>query len=92
MNRLITGITYQFSRNLGWQDRLIRAIGGIAVLAAYQLGWISGTLGIVLSVFALMIIATAVVARCGVCYIGGACTIGSNERATLDAKGIKYEP
>jgi hypothetical protein len=30
MNNLIKGITYSYNRNIGWQDRTIRTIVGIA--------------------------------------------------------------
>ncbi|MEA1787749.1 hypothetical protein U1E44_16755 [Arenibacter sp. GZD96] len=30
MNNLIKGITYSYNRNIGWQDRTIRTIIGIA--------------------------------------------------------------
>lgn len=91
MNRFIKGMSYAFGRNLGWQDRLVRAALSLGVLTAYFLGIISGPVGIILAIIAGMLLVTAVIARCSICYIAGICTIKANERARLDDKGIPYE-
>ncbi len=91
MNRFLKGLSYGFSRNLGRNDRIIRTIIALAVLASWAFGAISGTIGIILGVLAIMILGTAASARCGVTYWMNACTISEKEKAQLDAKGIKYE-
>lgn len=91
MNRFLKGLSYGFSRNLGKNDRIIRTVIALLVLASWAFGAISGTIGIILGVFAIMILGTAASARCGVTYWMNACTISENEKAQLDAKGIKYE-
>jgi len=52
---------------------------------------VPGTVGVVLAVVGAMVLATAVVSRCSITYMLGACTIGPQERAALDARGISYE-
>lgn len=91
MNRLIKGMSYTFKRNLGWQDRLIRTVTSLGILLVYFLGMLPGAVGVVLAVIAGMVLATAVVSRCSICYIIGKCTIDAKERAALDARDIPYE-
>ena len=91
MNRFLKGLSYGFSRNLGKNDRIIRTVIALAVLASWDFRAISVTVGIILGVFAIMILGTAASARCGVTYWMNACTIPEKEKAQLDAKGIKYE-
>ena len=91
MNRFLKGLSYTFNRNLGRTDRMIRLVLALAVLATWYGGIISGLLGTILGVLAIMILATAAVARCGVTYWMDANTMSENEKKRLDAKGIKYE-
>jgi len=51
-------------KNVGTIDRTIRGLAGIALVAAYFLGAIQGTLGIVGLVFGIVLIATAAIAWC----------------------------
>ncbi|MEM8534876.1 MAG: DUF2892 domain-containing protein [Chloroflexota bacterium] len=91
MKRLTTGMSYTFNRNLGWQDRLIRAVGSLGILTLYGFGIFSGPIGLILAILAGMVLVTAVISRCSICYIAGVCTIGPKERMKLDNSGIKYE-
>jgi len=91
MNRFLKGLSYGFSRNLGKKDRAIRMVIALVVLASWAFGAISGTVGIVLGVLAIMILGTAASARCGVTYWMNACTISEKEKTELDKKGITYE-
>ena len=50
--------------NIGTIDRTIRAIVGIAALAAWFFGMVEGTLAIVALVVGVMLIATAVIRWC----------------------------
>jgi len=60
MNRLFKGLTYTFKRNLGWKDRIIRAVSASVVIGLWYFGTIPGFLGIALAILALMILGTAV--------------------------------
>jgi hypothetical protein len=50
--------------NIGTADRTIRAIVGIAALAAWFFGLVEGTLGIIVLVVGVVMIATAVFRWC----------------------------
>ncbi len=50
--------------NMGTADRTIRAVIGIAALAAWPLGLLEGTLGIVALVAGVILIATVVTGWC----------------------------
>ncbi len=50
--------------NVGTADRTIRAIVGIAALAAWFFGLVEGTLGIIVLVVGVVMIATAVFRWC----------------------------
>lgn len=50
--------------NMGTADRTIRAVIGIAALAAWPLGLLPGTLGIVALVAGVILIATVVTGWC----------------------------
>jgi uncharacterized membrane protein YuzA (DUF378 family) len=50
--------------NMGTVDRVIRVIVGIAALAAWALGLVEGTLGIVALVVGVVMIATAAFRWC----------------------------
>ncbi|MEL7002394.1 MAG: DUF2892 domain-containing protein [Bacteroidota bacterium] len=91
MNKFFKGISYGFNRNLGVNDRIIRAALGIGILLIWSLGFISGAFGVTLVILGVMILATAIFARCGVTYWMNICTIPKQEKERLDAKGIKYE-
>lgn len=51
-------------KNVGSIDRAIRALVGIALLAAYLLGGIQGTLGIVVLVAGIVMLGTAAIGWC----------------------------
>ena len=51
-------------KNVGTIDRTIRGLAGIALLAAYFLGAVQGTLGIVALVFGIVLIGTAAIGWC----------------------------
>jgi uncharacterized protein YggT (Ycf19 family) len=50
--------------NMGTLDRSIRAIAGILLIAAWALGFLQGTLAIVLAVFGVVLLATALLRWC----------------------------
>lgn len=91
MKRVFKGLSYTFRRNLGWQDRLLRAVISIVVLASWYFGYVAGTIGIILGITAFMILGTAAVSRCSITYMVNANTMSKAEKARLDARGITYE-
>ena len=91
MKRFIKGLSYTFHPNLGRKDRLIRAVIAMMVLIAYTFDWLTGMVGIIISVLALMILATSLVARCGVTYWFNANTMTLEEKKSLELKGVDYE-
>lgn len=91
MRRFIKGLSYSFNRNIGIEDRVIRMVIALAVLASWFFGVISGVVGVVLGIIALMILGTAAVARCGVTYWMNANTMSKAEKKKLDDKNICYE-
>ena len=91
MKRFIKGMSYTFHRNLGWQDRLIRLLFAAVAIGSWYFGVVAGTIGLVLAITGFMILGTAALSRCSVTYFMKANTMGANEKARLDAKGIKYE-
>ncbi len=91
MNRFFKGLSYTFNRNLGKADRIIRVILAMFVLVTWCFGIVSGTLGTILGIFALMILGTAATSRCGVTYWLDANTMTKAEKQNLDANGILYE-
>jgi len=50
--------------NVGTVDRIIRAIVGIALIAALPFGLLQGTLGIVALVFGVVLVVTAAIRWC----------------------------
>lgn len=91
MKRVLKGLSYTFNRNLGWQDRLIRALIAIAILASWYFGYLTGAIGTILGILALMILGTAAAARCSITYMVNGNTMSQSEKAKLKSKGIKYE-
>ena len=51
-------------KNVGTIDRTIRGLVGIALLAAYFLGAVSGTLGVVALIVGIAMLATAAMGYC----------------------------
>jgi hypothetical protein len=51
-------------KNMGTPDRIIRLLAAMAIAAAYALGFIGGTLAIVLGVVAAILMLTSLVAIC----------------------------
>ncbi|SMB99489.1 hypothetical protein SAMN00120144_0223 [Hymenobacter roseosalivarius DSM 11622] len=92
MNRFLTGITYAYRRNIGWQDRTIRTLLGVAATAGAVYFLPRNTpAALVLGVFALAQFGTVFSARCIVCYFAGQCTIDHREKSRLQAQGVPYE-
>lgn len=91
MNKIINGLTCRFHRNLGKKDRIIRAVISIAVIASWSFGVISGVLGLVLGILAIMILGTVATARCSINYISNISTVSKEEQTHLSNKGIKFE-
>lgn len=91
MNRFFKGLSYTFNRNLGKTDRIIRVVLSGITIASWYFGLMTGLVGTILVIFALMILGTAATARCGVTYWLDANTMSSEEKQSLDRKGILYE-
>lgn len=51
-------------KNMGTIDRVIRLVAVAAVIGAYGLGWISGTLALILGVVAVVLLLTSLTATC----------------------------
>lgn len=51
-------------KNMGFEDRVIRLVAAIAVGVLYGLGYITGTLAIVLGVVAIAFFATSLMGSC----------------------------
>jgi len=66
-------------KNVGTIDRSIRGLAGIALLAAYFLGAIQGTLGIVGLVFGIVLIGTAATGWCPPYMLIGLNTCGKQD-------------
>lgn len=92
MSRLIKGITYSYNRNIGWQDRTIRTIVGLAATAG-SIYFVQSNLplSITLAVLAIAQFGTVLSARCILCYFAGKCTIDNKEKRSLSARAIQYE-
>jgi hypothetical protein len=60
--------------NEGSLDRIIRAVVGVALLAAWVFGWIGGTLAVVLGVVAIVLVLTAAVGFCPLYRVFGIST------------------
>ena len=58
-------------KNMGNTDRIARSVIAIVIAALYFTGTISGTLGIVLLVFAVVFLLTSFVSFCPLVYAGG---------------------
>jgi hypothetical protein len=92
MSHFWKGITYAYNRNIGWQDRTIRTLVGIAAtVGAFYFSSTHMTYTILLGVLAVAQFGTVLSARCIMCYFAGMCTIDSKERQSLQAKGIPVE-
>lgn len=91
MKRLLKGLTYSFNRNLGNRDRIIRALFALGGIASWYFGALTGTIGIIIAVFGLMILGTAISSRCTITYLAKKNTMSGIEKAKLDSKEIKYE-
>ena len=92
MDRFIRGITYSYNRNIGWQDRAIRTVVGLAATAgAIYFIPRQPVYAVLLGVLAVAQFGTVLSARCIICYFAGQCTIDQQEKKTLTAKGIPYE-
>ena len=91
MNRFIKGLSYTFKRNLGMTDRIIRTTIAVALLSSWYFSFVSGIIGTILMILALMIFGTVATSRCGVTYWLNANTMNLEEKKELDKQGIPYE-
>ncbi len=67
-------------RNMGMADRAIRAIVAVVIAILYFSGTISGTLGIVLLVFACILLLTSAISVCPL-YLPFGCNTGASKEA-----------
>lgn len=92
MNYFWKGLTYSYSRNIGWQDRTLRTLAGMAAaFGAYYFSSSNLMYAVLLGILAVAQLGTVLSARCIICYFAGICTIDSRERKMLEAQNIKYE-
>ncbi|MEO0734921.1 MAG: DUF2892 domain-containing protein [Bacteroidota bacterium] len=91
MKRFLRGLSYTFHRNLGRTDRILRAVAALVLAGLWFLGWVPGVIGIVLAVFGLMVLGTALSARCSINYWCDLNTMTAAEKAQLDQRGVQYE-
>ena len=92
MKKISKGFSCAFNRNIGWQDRTIRTIAGIAAtVGAFYFYTSNTTASVILGVLAIAQGWTVLSARCIICYFIGQCTISSAEKTILESKGVKYE-
>jgi len=64
-------------KNMGTIDRALREIVGIAAIAAYFMGMLTGTLGIVALVVGVVLIGTAAISWCPPYAMLGISTCGT---------------
>lgn len=50
--------------NVGTVDRVVRAVVGVVLVAAWAFGWLTGALAVVLGVVGIVLIATGAVGFC----------------------------
>jgi len=50
--------------NMGTTDQIVRILAAVAIGVAYLLGWISGTVAIILGILAVIFIITSLVRFC----------------------------
>ena len=62
------------TRNVGTLDRVIRTFPTVIVAYLYFAGLISGWLGMVLSILALMLLLTSILGSCSIYYFLGVST------------------
>lgn len=91
MNKLIKGLNLGFRRNLGKKDRIIRTIISFVIIASWYFGIISGVLGIILGILAIMILGTVAAGKCSINYISNISTVSKDEQEYLTNKGIEFE-
>ncbi|HPM32454.1 MAG TPA: DUF2892 domain-containing protein [Chryseolinea sp.] len=92
MNKLTKGLTYSFHRNIGWQDKTIRAFVGLtAIVYAIYLFPLNPGYTIALGILAAAQLFTIAASRCIICYLAGSCTITGTEIKFLQRRGIPFE-
>ena len=92
MNKLLKGVSYTFKRNIGWQDRAVRTIIGVAaLLGSFYFFKNNLVVAVVLAVLAIAQFWTVLSAKCIACYFMGKCTISNNEKKRLNSRGIDLE-
>ncbi|MGV6810657.1 MAG: YgaP family membrane protein [Brevirhabdus sp.] len=69
-----------FSKNMGSTDRLIRTIVGIVLIAAYFMGWLSGTLALIGLIVGIVMLATAALGSCPPYGLLGINTCGTKSK------------
>ncbi len=62
------------SCNVGNMDRIIRAVLGVVLLAAWIFGWLSGATAIILGIVGVVLLATAALKFCPLYRLFGAST------------------
>ncbi len=61
-------------RNESNVDRIVRALVGVVLLAAWGLGWVGGTVAIVLAIVAVVLLLTAATGFCPLYRVFGMST------------------
>ena len=70
-------------KNMGVIDRVVRSLLAVVVLALYFMGMISGTVAVVLGVFAAIFLVTGLVSFCPLYTLFGisTCAVDKSEQA-----------
>jgi hypothetical protein len=92
MNKILKALTYSYKRNIGWQDRAVRAIFGILSLAGvFYFYPLNITVSLALAALFLAQVVTVFSSRCPICYFMSVCTITTSEKRSLTARGLQFE-
>lgn len=67
-------------KNMGIVDRVLRVLAAIVVIASYFMGFISGTLALVLLIFSGVFILTSVLSFCPLYLPFGLSTLKKSEK------------
>jgi uncharacterized membrane protein len=73
-DRLFDKINEQMKTNVGSVDKVIRVIIALAIGVLIFTDVLTGTLAVVLGVFAVILVLTSLVSRCGLYYLFGVST------------------
>ena len=92
MENILRGLTYSYGRNVGWQDRTIRAIFGLICLGGTIYFYSTNfKVAAILGALFLAQLITVTSSRCVICFFLGRCTITGSEKSALRSRNIRFE-